>query len=390
MKLAILFFDIPNLSGGGGAERFFYDFFIDYNKSKGTNHELFLITDDLNNIMHSGRETTQSNIIYIKNYKYFNFRFLNFLNTKNKYLLGNIINAFIVRTIIKKKKISKVVVPFYNPREYYFYKLFNFFNIQLDYFIVDCRIPENYLLNSAPYYFIAQYGAFFKNIKFQNIHTWYSSVKEFIEKNKIIVHYKSIHTYNTRYAGVIVDYTSAKKKNTIVFAARMDEQKDPLFFLEAIKILYKNSAFKKEKWKINIYGNGPLLETVIKNIYLNELTNVFVLNSANLEEIFVESRIFVSTQKYENFPSLVISEAMSKGNIIIAKNVGQTSLLVREGINGFLCEENNASSLAAALLAATQLNHVESDNMASNSANIMKTEHTLNNFIRQFDAKIVN
>jgi hypothetical protein len=104
MKLAILFFDIPNLSGGGGAERFFYDFFIDYNKSKGTNHELFLITDDLNNIMHSGRETTQSNIIYIKNYKYFNFRFLNFLNTKNKYLLGNIINAFIVRTIIKKKK----------------------------------------------------------------------------------------------------------------------------------------------------------------------------------------------------------------------------------------------------------------------------------------------
>ncbi|MEO6902837.1 MAG: glycosyltransferase [Bacteroidia bacterium] len=390
MKLAILFFDIPNLSGGGGAERFFYDFFTDYNKTQGTNHELFLITDDLNNIVDSGRESEQSNIIYTKNYKYFNFRFLNFINRKNKYLLGNVINAFIVRGIIKKYKIAKLVVPFYNPREYYFYKLFNYFNVQLDYFIVDCRIPENYLLNSAPYYFYSQYGLFFKNIKFQNIHTWYSSVKEFIEKNKIIAHYNSIRTYNTRYTGVILDYNPGKKTDTIVFAARMDEQKDPLFFLEAIKILYQNPVFSQEKWKVNIYGKGPLLEAVKNSIHLNQLTNVFVLNSANLEEVFVESRIFVSTQKYENFPSLVISEAMAKGNIIIAKNVGQTHLLVREGVNGFLCEENNTGSLADAILAATQLCDSESINMAKSSVSIMKTEHTLNNFIRQFDTKILN
>ncbi|MCB0479636.1 MAG: glycosyltransferase family 4 protein [Crocinitomicaceae bacterium] len=383
MKLALTFFDIPNLSGGGGAERFFYDFFVDYTKYSSAKNRMIMITDCTENIKRSGREIVETNLISVLNYRYFNYRIFNFLNRRNTFFLGNLVNAIKVNRIIRRNKIDKLIIPFYNPREFYFYRILNFLGVNMDYFIVDCRIPENYHLNAAPYWFRDCYERFFKSIKFDTIHTWYRSVERFVQEQGIITKFDHIRTYKSRYSMVAPLYDPAIKKKTLIFAARMDEQKDPLFFLEAIRLLHSRNALNDIK--ILMYGEGPLLNEVKNFIAKHQLHMIHLSVSGNLERIFSESRIFVSTQKYENFPSLAITEAMSKGNIIIAKNVGQTELLVKDGENGFLCQENDPGSLADCILKAIELNDDKLDKMARKSVALMREEHTLEKFILQFD-----
>ena len=76
---------------------------------------------------------------------------------------------------------------------------------------------------------------------------------------------------------------------------------------------------------------------------------------------------------------------MSKGNIIIAKNVGQTNLLVKDLENGFLCEEGKPESLAHCLHYAMNLSNKDYELMALKSIGLMRSEQTLQKFIEQFD-----
>lgn len=388
MNLALLFFDITSLSGGGGAERFFYDFFSDYTRHPLAKHKMILVTDGIENIEKSGRSILKENTIKILNYRYFNFRFLKFLNKRGTYFLGNVINAFKMRRIIKKHNIDKLIVPFYSPREYYFYKTLNILGIPFDYFIVDCRIPDNYESNTKPYFFRDCYGRFFENIRFENIHTWYSSVEDYVKKNNTVKSFRNIFSYQSRYSKIAIEFEPSRKKNIIVYAARMDEQKDPLYFLSAVKLLRDQDHLNE--WKILMFGQGPMLYQVRSFISKNKLDAVSLQVSGNLENTFRESKIFVSTQKYENFPSLAISEAMSKGNVIIAKNVGQTNLLVKDSMNGFLAEEGRPETLALCLNKAIGLNEDQYLSMACQSLELMRNEHTVEKFIEQFDRFVVH
>ena len=260
MKIALLYFDITNLSGGGGAERFFYDFFCDYTNHPLAKHDLILVTDGTENIEKSGRSILRENTVLVLNYRYFNFRFLKFLNKRGTYFLGNVINAFQIYRIVKKHNIDKLIVPFYSPREYYFYKTLNILGIPFDYFIVDCRIPDNFESNAKPYFFKDCYERFFKNIRFKNIHTWYLSVEHYINNNNIILSFDNIFCYQSRYSKSSIEFDLVQKKNLIIYAARMDEQKDPLYFLNAVKLMKDKYQF--DDWKIMMFGEGTMLEQV--------------------------------------------------------------------------------------------------------------------------------
>jgi glycosyltransferase involved in cell wall biosynthesis len=72
--------------------------------------------------------------------------------------------------------------------------------------------------------------------------------------------------------------------------------------------------------------------------------------SSSLHEVFAESRVYVSTQDYDNFSSMSMLEAMSAGNAILARPVGQTEDWVRHERNGMLLNDDTAEGLAQTLL----------------------------------------
>jgi glycosyltransferase involved in cell wall biosynthesis len=95
--------------------------------------------------------------------------------------------------------------------------------------------------------------------------------------------------------------------------------------------------------------------------------------------VFARSRLFVSTQAFENFTSLAMLEAMAAGNAVIAEDVGQTREFVRPGENGHLVTSATADAFADAM--ADYLRHPErQDAMATESRRVATEVHTIEHF----------
>ncbi len=140
----------------------------------------------------------------------------------------------------------------------------------------------------------------------------------------------------------IVDTTkffSQEKEAMIYFCGRLEEGKNPLLFLESIK---RTRHFLQEKgWRALVVGGGSLEHEVEDFIEKNDLATVVTRRvSGDVSGIAGKSCIFVSLQEHENYPSQSLLEAMASENAVIATNVGDTNLLVENGINGFLVGRN--------------------------------------------------
>lgn len=292
-----------------------------------------------------------------------------------------------------KNKIEVLHVPLYEAKNYYllwfFDKLAIYKRPKISISIVDCRIPYRYFSKESLYYYSSEinYGRLFKNIKIDGFLSWYKLFKKFAEENRIVKRNNFIYCIKSRYSIIDVEECWEKKKNWIVFAGRLDDQKDPEFFLQAANEVVK--AGKSKDFIFKIYGKGSLSEKLKTYIQENNLQSYVELGfHSQMKEIFVQSKCYVSTQLFENFPSMSMAEAMACQNAIIAKNVGQTDLFVREGSNGFLVSENNVSDLAAKIADYINLPESEKRQLGINSSAILTKEHNFENFQNQFEEYI--
>lgn len=132
--------------------------------------------------------------------------------------------------------------------------------------------------------------------------------------------------------------TDHKKEKIIVFAGRLISEKNPLLFINALKLM--NPEILKG-WKIIIAGSGPLEKKItdeLKNTYLE--TIVSIITCADMSKLFQKSAIFVSLQKTENYPSQSLLEAMVSNNTVVATNSGETTRLIHHNETGFLIDSN--------------------------------------------------
>jgi glycosyltransferase involved in cell wall biosynthesis len=155
-------------------------------------------------------------------------------------------------------------------------------------------------------------------------------------------------------------------------------------FVESLNILKQRSAEIKN-WKFFMYGKGHQEEEVLSKIKEYGLSEILtVSHHHDLTKVFEESKCFVSTQDFENFPSLAMNEAMSAGNAIIARNVGQTELFVKHMKNGLLAEPDNEIGLANAI--EFYIKHPElHESMAKESIRLTEEVHTFSNFKTQIE-----
>lgn len=120
--------------------------------------------------------------------------------------------------------------------------------------------------------------------------------------------------------------------------ARLEEQKNPLEFLEIAKSINENN----KKYKFFWIGNGSLLTTCQEFIKENKLKDICYLlpfNKKN-EELISAFNIFLSTSLYEGYP-YVLLDANVNQIPIVASNVTGNNEIVKNNVNGFLYKSGN-------------------------------------------------
>ena len=147
-----------------------------------------------------------------------------------------------------------------------------------------------------------------------------------IEKGRILITPNSFINYSNY-------YSDSEKENSVVFLSRLETIKNPFLLLEAIKIL--NDDFNISNIKYYFLGNGSLYKEIKSFVNKNNLNNIFIEgHQSETWKYLKRSKIFISLQQENNYPSQSLLEAMACENAIIASDVGETRKLVtrKEGV----------------------------------------------------------
>lgn len=179
--------------------------------------------------------------------------------------------------------------------------------------------------------------------------------------------------------------------NRIVSVGRLNEQKNQTMLINAFYKLRKlDSSFAN--LKLEIYGEGPLRETL-----QNQINQLGLQNCAFLPGAFPDvldringARLFVLPSLYEGMPNALI-EAMCLGIPVLSSDCpcGGPRELIRDGDNGFLFHNNDEGDLV--MKTKTILEKNDYQELVENEREIMNThsEKTIfgewNRVIREYD-----
>jgi glycosyltransferase involved in cell wall biosynthesis len=165
-----------------------------------------------------------------------------------------------------------------------------------------------------------------------------------ISKEKIQVIHNAIEVHNEKFV------REEKPVVTILSVGRFVEEKDYVTALLAIIALkqYQKSNVKPVKYIIAGYG---IMESSIRQFIHNhnlDDTVQLIINPIDMDLLYKDADIFLMTSTNEGMPNTVM-EAMSWSLPIVATNAGDTSFLVTNSKNGFVCKIGDYKAIAEKL-----------------------------------------
>lgn len=144
----------------------------------------------------------------------------------------------------------------------------------------------------------------------------------------------------------------SSRKNTVIFAGRLEEIKGIRFLLDVWKEMGKDAP------ELQMYGDGPLEPYCEEFLQQHQELPVRLfgrkLHKEVLEAMRNASAVILPTQVYEGFPMTLV-EAFSCGTPAIVPDFGNAGALVQEEINGWHYKQNDAESLINVLHHRTDL-----------------------------------
>ena len=155
------------------------------------------------------------------------------------------------------------------------------------------------------------------------------------------------------YSGIPDQYIDNISVNTSLFEGRCE---DITIICAARLVGYKNIdsiidaiVMTKYNCKLCIAGEGPLKDCLVHQTQsLNLEKKVSFLGKIsreNLQQKMHQSLMFVLISHHEVF-GLVYLEAMLQGCIVVASRESGADGIIKDGVNGFLCESGNSAELA--------------------------------------------
>lgn len=250
--------------------------------------------------------------------------------------------------------------------------------------VIDCTLTHNLLNNTAEDRYEQQvvdaHRLYFRWTRLDGVYTWYEAFAEaarshaWFPSRAVVRAARYCFTDPSRFVPAPV------KERVVVFAGRLSSQKRPLLFVDAIASLKARYAELSKDWRFEMYGAGVLDAQVRARIdEQGPGDTIALLRAPDLSPVFARTRLFVSTQAFENFTSLAMLEAMAAGNAVIAEDVGQTGEFVRTGENGMVVSPATANTFADAI--ADYIAHADRhEAMAAASRVIATRVHTIEHF----------
>jgi glycosyltransferase involved in cell wall biosynthesis len=174
-----------------------------------------------------------------------------------------------------------------------------------------------------------------------------------------------------------INYLATKKENIIVFAGSLSITKNPILAINGFNLFLSKCEPEYKDTKLIMFGKGPL-ENEIKKI-INGNPNIFFMDYNDCFMTLKKSKIFLSLQDFDNYPSQVAMEAMLFRNSIIATSDGDTSKLIKESFGNILIKDKNILELSDAISLLIKNNSNNEENR-----NFILKEHTIEKFSHYF------
>jgi len=368
---------LSELAGGGGTERYFADVFAAYDHAVAGAFDLFLIADkqSLEQLAAVGRPLSGKRVLE------FNARLSSLRGIRQ--LCG----------LCDKSQIDLLHIPLASPRYlpflWYLQSGSRCRRPRIAVTMPDCSVSHTWrrpwrCRSLGELKAWGLYRLYFHSVRLDGVLSWYQHFLEqvgapAIRSRPTVVPASYCFVDSERFR------PAADKVKHIVFAGRLTRVKRPILFLDGLELALSRAPNLFEGWKIAVYGRGPLEGKVAQRMASDPLRGRVVLSSTpDMAAIFAQSRLFVSTQDYDNFTSLSMLEAMASGNAVIARDVGQTSLFVRHNENGLLFGDDTPENLAGALIA--YLSHPQRyAAMQAESRRIAVEHHNVRNALADLD-----
>lgn len=162
-----------------------------------------------------------------------------------------------------------------------------------------------------------------------------------------------------------------------IFASRLVETKGLDIFLEALELCDNDG----HNFTIAICGDGPLASQ-IKNIKFNNIKLIYLGYVEDMTDVLSVSKVALSLQKYENYPSQFLLEALATNCDIISTDVGDTRLLLSEDISTLIA--NDAWSLKNAMI------NIDADRSHSREVVVRKVleQHSVKTFANYIETLV--
>jgi len=365
---------VGDLSGSGGAERYFSDLHQHFRRSGSVTSVLITAVSSLRRLKESGRVAVEQGIVALPLGETPAVSRASLLLTTVRLLWTTLGRGFDVVHIC-------LPTTTYVPYAALLGMLPRPLRPAITLSVIDCTLAPNLEAPAVADLYerqvVSAHRMFARWTRLDGIFTWYQAFAEvarrigMFSRSTTIVPAKYCFTDPARFQ------PARARDRVIVFAGRLSSQKRPLLFVDAIARLVAKEPSLVEGWRVEMYGKGPLEDEVRRRVAAHNLGPVLRLtHAADLSGVFARSRLFVSTQAIDNFTSLAMLEAMAAGNAVIAEDVGQTREFVRDRENGLLVKDATPDGFAAAI-AQYLRNSSDHERMSAASRSIAVDVHTI-------------
>jgi len=383
MKVALIMVVVGDLAGSGGAERQFSDLFEFLRRSRGGRVTLITAKTSVRRLHEAGRLTSEAGVIT--------------LPLGQRPARGWLGHAWLTLTLLWTTMRGGFDVvhlclptPSYVPYAALLTLLPRAVRPRVVLTVIDCTLANNLLAGSAADAYEQQvvdaHRLYFKWTHLDGVYTWYRAFATAAREHQWFPSGAVVTPAKYCFADLRRFQPDPGKEDVVIFAGRLSAQKRPLLFVDAVARLRQLDPALAGQWRFEMYGGGAMEADVRRQIERHGLTGAIALRRApDLSPVFAKTRLFVSTQAFENFTSLAMLEAMAAGNAVIAQDVGQTAEFVHDGENGLLVKDETADAFADAIaryLRAPDLH----DAMAAKSRTIATGTHTIEHFADDIEA----
>lgn len=202
-------------------------------------------------------------------------------------------------------------------------------------------------------------------------------------KIHIITNYTDINKY-------LNNYPQERNVIQICIFARYSEQKNYRRFAKALQEIKKECSIP---FHVDWFGNKSVNNTRVKSehTHFNDLINQFDINDiitlndaiTNVSSKMREYDAFCLPSIFEGF-SNSISEAICSGLPALVSDVSDNSVMVKDGINGFLFDPLDVESIKNSFIRFLHLSYDERKKMSNNSRRLAETLFDKKVFIKKY------